>query len=100
MSKRKHRKTRKQKLQKQRNSQYTVVKNTTKDLEDVDFEPKPQKKEVKSTIDTHTLSHQYVKQDVIHSLLIVFFILIAFGIFYFTLNYTDLGESVYGVIKL
>lgn len=105
--KKKHRKTRKQKLarasqqQIRSNNRPQVQKDSSvsKDTQDQDTQSidRPAQQRVQST---DISSVDYVKKDVKSSLLLAAIIIAVFGLLYVLLAKTELGTQVYSIIKL
>lgn len=101
--KKKHRKTRKQKLARSNQARLRVESEIkTEDSSVLEKTHQETDKSVQNITskDRPMNSLDYVKKDVKSSLILAGFIIAAFGLIYFLLSRTALGTQIYSIIKL
>lgn len=101
--KKKHRKTRKQKIARANlNKDHSLVTSDTDSrISSVQSESKKvQTTETSTNEDKVSDSVYYVKKDVKSSLILAGVIIAVFGLIYFLLSYTAIGDQIYSIIKL
>lgn len=101
--KKRHRKTRKQKLARANQNRVQQVNTPAIDkgieLEEIDVKKGKPEKTVHNQ-EPSTDSVDYVRKDVKSSLILAGIIIAIFGVIYFILSATPLGPQVYSIIKL